>query len=114
MRTFGVGVLMVWLTACGGEAVGAPCAPEHVPEGGFDEQESYIEVGSPQCETHVCLVHQLDGDLESPGAEDHIYCSCRCGAGENQDCECPDGFACREVLGLGKTFVAGSYCVRSR
>jgi len=116
MRAVFVGILMLGQVGCAGEPVGEPCAPEYVPEGGFDELESYVEVGSLQCETRTCLVHGLEGDLSSPDADRHVYCSCRCNGGDGSDqaCACPDGFACEKVLNHGGPAVAGSYCVRQR
>lgn len=106
--------LALGCAACASEQVGAPCAPEQVPEGGFDGLESYVEIGSLQCETRTCLVHRFDGDLDSPDVHDSIYCSCRCdGEGDPAGfCDCPEGFVCQEVLGQGGPAIEGSYCVR--
>ncbi len=122
-------------------AVGAPCLPEQVPEGGFDEREAYIEGSSLDCETRVCLVFRLRGDpresCEPAGASgcdpdldpqcappvlcadssevaDRVYCSCRCDSGDTgfSECECPSGFSCVDVLEVGGPQVRGGYCVR--
>jgi len=100
--------------ACATEPVGATCAPEQVPDDGFDGRESYVEVGSLQCETRTCLVHRFEGDLDSPDAQDNMYCSCRCdGDGDPSGfCDCPDGFLCQEVLSQGGSAIEGSYCVK--
>lgn len=129
-----------WLTGCASPAVGDPCLPEQVPETGFDDREAYVETSSVQCETRVCIVYQLRGDptegcIPRPPAEcpmgatncdpgkvcasaddvkDRVYCTCRCNSGNTgfAECECPDGFECRNVLTQGGPGVRGSYCVR--
>lgn len=50
-------------------------------------------------------------------AKDAVYCSCRCdGPDPNaRYCECPSGFACRQLiddLKLGSAQLVGKYCVR--
>jgi hypothetical protein len=97
--------------------VGDPCVPEQIPEGGFDENEAYIETSSVQCETRVCGVFKFEGDPRQQDqriVEDRIYCTCRCKAPSKEfaTCECPDDFECVEVLELGGKGVRGSYCVR--
>lgn len=134
-------LLLAVACGCASPAVGDPCLPEQVPERGFDHSESYVESGSVQCETRVCLVYKLGGDpregcvpsgdrncVASAGApcepvvecptqeqiDDHVYCSCRCDSGDTglAECECPTGFACAEVLEQGDEGVRGRYCVR--
>ena len=60
----------------------------------------------------------VDPWLVARPPEDAVYCSCRCdGPDPSADyCECPSGYACRELvpdLGpLGSGNLAGSYCVK--
>jgi hypothetical protein len=121
-----IGVALWLLAACSSPSVGAPCLPELVPEDGFDEHEAYIEASSLQCETRVCLVYRLGGDPREgcmatdtkrcalhDDIESSVYCTCRCdGAGSGDACQCPEGYACTEVLDQGDPGVRGSYCVR--
>jgi hypothetical protein len=123
----------LWLVGagCSSSAVGDPCVPEAIPEGGFLESETYLETSSVQCATRVCLVRGLPGDPnnlqedECPGGdatcvsasevERSVYCSCRCGAPAESGlptCGCPGGFICEEVLETGGDGLRGSYCVR--
>lgn len=112
--------------ACASPAVGAPCLPDQVPDEGFDDSEAYVESGSAECETRTCLVYRLQGDpregcVESSDdarrcadprkVEEHVYCSCRCDAGDTDlpECECPGGFVCTEVFGQAP----GGYCVKT-
>ena len=110
-------VLTIGLTGCSTPAVGAPCLPEQVPTGGFDESEAYIETSSVQCETRVCMVFQLDGAPEGTGGcmkppncvkctandpnckpipccadqaalEERVYCTCRCDVDVGKFAEC--------------------------
>lgn len=118
---------------CRGEGVGDPCLPENIPNSGFDPTEAYLETSSVQCRTRTCMVYQLDGHperiLNTPSCPadqtstcvqdesvvaERVFCSCRCaGGGSNTPlCECPDGFACEEVVSTGGGGVRGSYCVR--
>lgn len=56
------------------------------------------------------------------GADQSVYCSCRCGVAEGAEpednfnfCECPTGFSCSEVrpfVGIGDSLLAGKYCVK--
>lgn len=104
------------LGGCPPAGVGDPCLQEQVPAGGYDRAETYVERGSAECVTRVCLVEGLDGD-PSPDCqrcaveEDvrrHVYCSCRCDDdGSIKGCECPEGFSCEPA---GRS---GSFCVRS-
>jgi hypothetical protein len=134
-----VAIALVWLagTGCSSSAVGDPCVPEAVPEGGFLPSETYLETSSVQCATRVCLVRGLDGDpnnlqedeppcpLDDPSkpstcvteseVERTVYCSCRCDAPAESGlptCACPGGFLCEEVLETGGDGLRGSYCVR--
>jgi hypothetical protein len=96
-----------------------------------------------QCETRVCIVHQFQGDpregcIQGAGPavcppdddacipsvkcvtdqqeiEDHIFCTCRCDAGDTgfAECECPSGFSCKEVLDRGGDGVRGGYCINN-
>lgn len=125
-------------SACDKETdVGAACTMQPpCSEGscGFGPTETYVDRSSGQCE-QACIVHHLDnGTLGSLPAnptvvcdatgkpsgcvtkaqlDDAMYCSCRCNAakGEEGFCECPDGFACTEVLS-GVPAKDASYCVR--
>jgi len=121
-----------WLVGagCASSAVGDPCVPEQVPEGGFLASETYLETSSVQCATRVCLVRGLEGDPnqicegtpeDSPECvtpseiERSVYCSCRCGAPEGSSiptCGCPGGFLCEEILETGGDGLRGSYCIR--
>lgn len=125
-----VGALLVGLalgTGCSTPAVGAPCLPEQIPEGGFSPKEAYIESSSVQCETRVCLVYLLEGDprkncdrikdscATEKNVAERVYCTCRCDAQGTGfgECECPSGFDCVEVLNQGDRGVRGSYCVKN-
>jgi len=127
LAPIGVPLLLV-LVGCSSPSVGAPCLPEQVPADGFDDREAYIESSSVQCETRVCLVYKLAGDpregcratdgtsCASPqDIEKKVYCTCRCDAdGTGADeCRCPSGYSCTEVLDRGDPGVRGGYCVRN-
>jgi hypothetical protein len=128
-----VAISLLWLagSGCSSSAVGDPCVPEKVYEGGFLASETYLEKESVQCATRVCLVRGLMGDPsnlqedECPGGdatcvpasevERSVYCSCRCDAPAQSGvptCDCPGGFICEEVLETGGPGIVGSYCVR--
>jgi len=133
---FSVFALALFITGCEEPAVGDPCMPEVIPPGGFQRNESYVEVNSVQCRTRVCLVHQFSGDprniedetCDGPTTEDGaacftrgeieeaIFCSCRCSASGDSSaptCSCPDGFICQdEIVTVGDEGVVGGYCVR--
>ncbi|MBX3269548.1 MAG: hypothetical protein KF729_04775 [Sandaracinaceae bacterium] len=104
------------LAGCVAGGVGDPCLQETVPPRGYDRAETYVELGSAECVTRVCLVTGLAGDPRAGctvgcASEDdvraHVYCSCRCDEqSPTPPCACPDGFACRPA---GR---AGSYCMR--
>jgi len=127
-----VAIALLWLagTGCSSSAVGDPCVPEAVPEGGFLPTETYLETSSVQCATRLCLVRGLDGDPNNlqpdcprgdatcvfeAEVERTVYCSCRCAAPAESGiptCGCPGGFVCQEVLETGGDGLRGSYCVR--
>lgn len=127
------------VTACSDEGVGDPCTPETVPVNkqgvfGFEATESYIESSSVQCRSRLCIVHHLDNGTNGPadprkicppGAHTpvecvtneqllkSVHCTCKCGGPKtSEQCECPDGFKCTEVLTLGGEGIRGSYCVK--
>ena len=117
------------VSACAPSGVGDPCTPENIPSDGFDRREAYVETGSVQCRTRVCLVYQYDGDPtrceredctqdEVQEIEDGVFCSCRCKAPAGQPtCECPEGFICTEDYIVNSSSVPGtqgSYCVRKK
>jgi len=105
------------------------------PEGGYDRSSVFVETGSVQCQTGVCLVYHLRGDpnpetcvvadecndpetaaacaqarcVEPEQVNDHVYCSCRCDGEDG--CACPSGFSCEESLEWDEV---ESYCVRER
>jgi len=114
--------------------VGDACLPELIPEEGFDRNRVYVETGSEDCQTNVCLVYRLRGDPNPATCVDpdvecadpetarvcqqqrcaldethkhRVHCSCRCDGSDA--CSCPEGFSCREV-GFGTP--QESYCVR--
>lgn len=124
--------------ACTVSGVGDPCMPEQIPEGGFVDQETYLETSSVQCRTRVCMVREFAGDPrnvfygaddprntctlgdadchQAAEIEDAVYCSCRCRAPEGSDtptCDCPDGFICEDVLETGGVGIQGGYCVKA-
>jgi hypothetical protein len=123
--------LLCLVAGCSTSAVGDPCVPEQVPEGGFLASETYLETSSVQCATRVCLVRGLMGDpsnlqedecprgpdtcVSESDVERSVYCSCRCDAPGGTGlptCGCPGGFICEEVLETGGDGLRGSYCVR--
>ncbi len=120
---------LFFVAGCAESAVGDPCVPEKVYEGGFLASETYLELSSVQCATRVCLVRELEGDPNQicTGVDDSdecvtendiersVYCSCRCDAPEGSSlptCGCPGGFICEEILETGGDGLRGSYCVR--
>ena len=120
-------VFALLLFGCSTPAVGAPCLPEQVPENGFDPRESYVEAGSLQCETRVCMVYKLLGDprdhciptpthpcADPASTERSVYCTCRCDSEgtSDSDCQCPTGYACEKVLDKAGPGVSGKYCVK--
>jgi hypothetical protein len=74
------------------KAVGEACLPKPVPEGGFSEQEVYVQTRSTECATGVCLAFHLNGD-PTPGcteadAGDTPACGARrLGDGAHPECE---------------------------
>ena len=125
----GVGLVAVaLLSGCPSPGVGDPCVPEQIPTDGYSESEAYIESSSVQCKTRVCMSYLFDGDPRDceqlTGAEQlacmeevekHIYCTCRCYSGGTgfEECDCPSGFQCVQVLEQGGPGVRGGYCVRN-
>ena len=138
MRGIAIALLVV-VSAC--EEKGSAGGDCHegliVPEGGFQNWQTYVHVGGPDCESGYCVVNQYSGDLiDSPtegdgiresveacgescgwsNIEDRIYCTCKCGVSAGGDpstvtCDdCPTGFECCPLLGIGPA--AGDYCVR--
>ena len=96
---------------CMGDGVGDPCIPEQIPAD-LASSETYLETGSPQCQTRLCIARGLRGDprpgcvegcADEAEVREHVYCTCRCEG--PSACACPDGFACEETEG-------GRYCVR--
>jgi len=126
---YALSALLALLTGCSSSAVGDPCLPEQIPEGGFDPSEAYIESSSVQCETRVCMVWKLQGappgtatcaaDPSTCASQEQVdrqvYCTCRCDAGDSRfaSCSCPHGYSCTPVLDQGSEGVRGSYCVKS-
>ncbi len=119
--------LSAGVAACAPSGVGDPCTPENIPPGGFDEREAYVETGSVQCRTRVCLVYRYQGDptrceqeecadIELQDIADRVFCSCRCRAPEGQPtCACPEGFVCTEDYIINNAMVPGTqgaYCVK--
>lgn len=125
--------------ACADEGVGDPCTPETIPQKGgifgFEKSESYIESSSVQCRSRLCIVYQLDNGTEVPAdprvpctgpgvpagctppaaLANSVYCTCKCGGPKTaEQCECPDGFSCKEILTLGGDGIRGSYCVKPK
>jgi hypothetical protein len=128
----------------GADVVGDQCVPDPIPsapggERGFFSDQSYLQESSPSCEGHPCIVHRLDngsdgglpadptneceGDHAPPGCvtrealEQSVHCSCQCDGPGSRDnyCTCPNGFSCRQLIGLGiddLTGTPGSFCVR--
>ncbi|MCA9645275.1 MAG: hypothetical protein KC492_31505 [Myxococcales bacterium] len=121
-------------------AVGEACTPsvESDPQVSFIDELSVLDVGSPQCESGLCLAYEfqgrtdcpygtLEGDCSGQGgpsatgavtaqrigrrAQEGVTCSCRCD-GPNP-CACPSGMVCESLFGgLGEASAArGSYCV---
>jgi len=121
--------LLTAVAGCSSSAVGEPCLPEQIPEGGFAPSEAYIESNSVQCETRVCLVWKLRGApagsavcaadpsicASQEQVNHQIYCTCRCDAADLpfKECECPRDYSCVPVIEQGSEGVRGSYCVKS-
>lgn len=138
-KWMGVLFLGVAAAACTDLGVGDPCTPETIPtsrEGsGFVSSESYIESSSVQCRSRLCIVHKLSNGTDSPAdprekcvstaprmppncvtdeeLERSVHCTCKCGGPKTaEQCECPSGFKCTEILTLGGEGIRGSYCVK--
>lgn len=110
--------------------VGDSCTPDLVPVGGFLANETFLETGSVQCETRVCLVRELGRDpndicgqpdatqdcVTANEVAERVYCSCRCSVPEGSlvpICPCPSGFKCEDILRTGGASLEGGYCIRS-
>jgi hypothetical protein len=120
--------------------VGDPCLPLFVPSDGFSDAHAYVEGNHPFCGGAACLVYHLEGDprgdcaerggcvpragsfcdgeglscADADDVENRVYCSCRCDAPEGfNECQCPGGFSCVDVLDNGPPEIAGGYCVRN-
>jgi hypothetical protein len=118
----------------GAWSIGQHCTPRAIPSHGYDDREVWIETGTPDCGSGVCMVYHLRGDPRPgcvPGpavwtdpspavcaageeAASRIYCSCRCDAPDPaaRTCACPQGFSCRPTLNQDGNALAGSYCVK--
>lgn len=102
---------------CSSAKVGEPCLPEQIPDDGFNSAETYIETSSVQCESRVCIVHQFQGHPDNVADEEvlkeRIHCSCRCAApsADFDECDCPAGYTCKEVLEEGGPGNQGGYCI---
>lgn len=104
---------VVLVTGCVGHPVGDACLPEQIPED-LASSETYLETGSPQCVTRLCIARGLRGDprpdceegcATEADVQSHVYCTCRCdGPG---GCDCPGGFVCEPIEG------GDQYCVRA-
>jgi hypothetical protein len=102
---------------------------------GFEKTESYIESNSVQCRSRLCIVHRLDNGRDAPAdprvicpansptppencvradqLDRSVHCTCKCGGPKtSEQCQCPSGFTCREILTLGGDGIRGSYCVK--
>jgi hypothetical protein len=61
-------------------------------------------------------------DASPRGADQSVYCSCRCGVAEGEPadpnfnfCECPSGYSCSQIrpnIGLGDKQLTGKYCIK--
>ncbi len=118
--------------ACSGEGeVGAACQPTRPGNAPCVEGDTrgcfyggpYIESGSRACASGLCVVDRFVERPASTAADRArgVYCSCRCAVPSDLQasvdpsdlCECPDGFACRDIA--NEAFppeLRGSYCVR--
>ena len=62
------------------------------------------------------------GKQSTRGADQAVYCSCRCGVAQDEPddpnfnfCTCPSGFSCEEIrknVGLGDPEITGKYCIK--
>lgn len=140
-KWIGLAFLGLAAVACADEGVGDPCTPETIPQKdgvyGFEKSESYIESSSVQCRSRLCIVYQLDNKTNGATPADprvicsapntpmgctppdelarSVHCTCKCGGPKtSEQCECPDGFSCKEILTLGGDGIKGSYCVKPK
>jgi len=125
----------VSIDSCGGlsaqlqanDDVGYRCRTRVAPQAGWEYGKSYVDARSDQCSSGVCLVDTLSAPSFDPcngvgmcasqlAFDEATYCSCRCdtrGDPSPAPCQCPSGYACREVLhGEVPDSLAGGYCVR--
>jgi hypothetical protein len=120
--------------------LGSVCVPtdEANPAfSGFQFEDVTVDVGTPACESGVCLVEQFQdgasaGECLTPDSHRAVTvsvrpqlvnrppslgstCSCRCaGPGDGPFCDCGKTLECVPLideLGLGDDAYAGSYCV---
>lgn len=144
LRPREIGALLFGLlfqVGCRAGALGDPCVPDIIPEGGFRSGENIIEVNSPQCRSNTCIVFRLEGDpshvlgersctgnpnehcvdrnlpITNSSSLERAFCSCRCAGSSNGEnvgfplCECTFGFHCIDVADVGAPNVRGGYCV---
>ncbi len=65
-------LLATIITGCPDQGVGDPCIPEDEYQAmfsGFTLGESYIESGSLQCKSRICLVNGFQGRVSCPGGQ---------------------------------------------
>jgi hypothetical protein len=117
----------------GGAPVGTACLPTQTV---FDDSHVVIETRVEACGDGLCMAYHLGGDVdpscEEPDLQDgmivhgphcatprqveeRVYCTCRCDGppGAADLCECPDGFACIDVIPTLEPALGGRYCVRN-
>lgn len=71
---------------------GRPCMPEHVPDGGFVPDETYVESDHPECGPGLmCIVSHLDGDPRNLASEG-------CPSGEETCVDDAEGFGSEAPL----------------
>jgi hypothetical protein len=125
---------------CAANGVGGLCTPLRPTDGTcnpdqagadraacFYSAETYIETGSPDCASGLCLVNRFnESAADTPAQREaerrrRVTCSCRCAVppalatsvDPSTLCACPVGFVCREgVAGVAfSDALRGSYCV---
>src|SRR5687767_13309616 len=122
---------------CTPETIPRKTGPAGEPIFGFEKSESYIESSSVQCRSRLCIVYQLDNRTNGADPADprrictapntppgcvppeersrSVYCTGKCGGPKTaEQCECPDGFECKEIRTLGGDGIRGSYCVKPK
>lgn len=56
---------------------------------------------------------RMPGCVTEEALEKSVYCTCKCGGPKTaEQCDCPSGFTCQEILTLGGDGIRGSYCVK--